>query len=56
MSLENKNAFQYEAYRPLQWPSGGGGVVSAWGVVPEADWKALTPPPPEPQNNLLFSP
>ena len=20
----NKNAFQYNAYRPLQWPSGGG--------------------------------
>ena len=37
--LLNKNAFQSDAYRPLQWPSGGGGergggvgVWSAYGV------------------------
>ena len=24
----NKNAFQQDAYRPLQWPSDGGKVVS----------------------------
>ena len=29
---QHKNAFQWDAYRPLQWPSlGGGGVLSAWG-------------------------
>ena len=27
----NKNAFQWDAYRPLQWPSRGRGV-SAWGL------------------------
>ena len=40
-SLSNKNAFQWDAYRPLQWPSDWGGVsaqgsvctmgVSSWG-------------------------
>ena len=31
----NKNAFQKDVYRPLQWPSGWlGGVVSLGGVCP----------------------
>ena len=28
----SKNAFQLDAYRPLQWPSGGGGSVCPGGV------------------------
>ena len=30
----NKNAFQWDAYRPLQWPSRGRGKESAWGCLP----------------------
>ena len=34
MSLFNKNAFQYDACRPLQWSSGGGGGVLPEGCLP----------------------
>ena len=30
----NKNAFEWDAYRPLQWPSRGGGVCLSRGVYP----------------------
>ena len=38
VSLKIKIAFQYDAYRPLQWPSpwGGGGGVSVHGVSASA--------------------
>ena len=43
----NKNAFQQDAYRPLQWPPGwGGGVVCPGGVFPvRAGIHAPAPPP-----------
>ena len=31
----HRNAFQYDAYRSLQWPSWEGGVVSARGCLAE---------------------
>ena len=37
----NKNAFQWDAYRPLQWPSRGRGKESAWGCLP---WGVHPPP------------
>ena len=31
--MHDKNAFQYDAYRPLQWPSLGGGYVCFGGCL-----------------------
>ena len=36
-----KNAFQYDAYRPLQWPSPGRGGGLPRGM---SDWGGLHPP------------
>ena len=41
LKIINKNAFQYDAYRPLQWPFflGGGALPGREGVVdPEGEW------------------
>ena len=37
-SKVNKNAFQYDGYRPLQWPSGVRGCLPRWGVCPGGAW------------------
>ena len=50
-SLSNKNAFQWDAYRPLQWPSDWGGclprgVSAQWGCLPGGSARGDGHPPP----------
>ena len=43
--ISNKNAFQWDTYRPLQWPSGAvsAGGVSAGGMSAPVRWGVSSP-------------